>query len=147
MKTWQRWALLLGLLLVGAALAPAPDSELGPGLSRREAWALAELPRKPDQAGMSLGLAASPMFEPEVRSAVQSAPMVAVDDRWRIAGVLGRAGQRKVLISFSDPARQAQVLSVGEALPSGHRIRDIESGTVCVQVGRKVLRIGVQAID
>jgi hypothetical protein len=108
---------------------------------------LAELPRKPDQAGMSLALAASPMFEPEAKAAVQSTATAALDERWRIAGVLGRAGQRKVLISFSDPARQAQVLSVGDALPSGHRIRDIESGTVCVQVGRKVLRIGVQAID
>ncbi|RVT88585.1 hypothetical protein [Inhella crocodyli] len=148
MTAWQRGALWVGLLALGAVLAPGAD-EAGKtvGLRQSASWALAEMPRKPDQAGVALSLATSAMFEAEAPSAAPGAAAPPPDERWRIAGVLGRGREAQVVVSFRDPSRPTQILRVGDALPSGHRVQAVEPGTVCVQVGRKILRIGVQALD
>lgn len=148
MNHWQRWALWAGLFGLGAALAPgADDPAKAMGLRRVSDWALAEMPRKPEQAGLALSLATSAMFEAEAPLAGQGAAVAPPDERWRIAGVLGRGHDAQVVVSFRDPSRPTQILRVGDTLPSGHRVQAVEPGTVCVQVGRKILRIGVQALD
>jgi hypothetical protein len=148
MTTWQRVGAWVGLMALGVFLAPGLDEAGGTvGLRRSAAWSLADMPRKPDQAGLAVSLATSPMFEPEAQSSPGAAATPPSDDRWRIAGVLGRGRDAKVLVAFRDPNRPNQVLRVGDVLPSGHRVQAVEPGTVCVQVGRKILRIGVQALD
>lgn len=114
---------------------------------RRDAWSLPELPRKPDLASIGLGLAGSPLFEPE--AAVVAGPGAAAastpeDPRWRIAGIFPQGNRRSVLISFMAPGKEPQRLQVGDLLPSGHRIQKIEDGVVCVQIGKKSYRMGVE---
>lgn len=141
-------ALALGLgWLLGGGGADGGGSVVQP---RRDAWSLPELPRKPDLAGAGLALANAPLFEPEapaVAAAGASAPTAPVDPRWRIAGVFPQGRSRAVLISFMAPGKEPQRLQVGDRLPSGHRIQRIEDSVVCVQIGSKTYRMGVEYRD
>lgn len=141
---------LVAAALLGALLAPPLEpSATAPAAPRPDDWQDPQLPRKPDLGGQALALAGSPLFEPEATTAALQAAAAAPppDERWRIAGLLGRGEARVVLVSFMDPARSQQTLKPGDRLPSGHRIERIEADAVCVQVGRKILRIGVQTRD
>lgn len=141
-----------GLLLaagLGALLAPPLEPAPAEATARQDAWTPPALPRKPDQAAQALALVSSPLFEPEAKTAAAQTAATAPppDERWRVAGLLGRGSERRALISYADPAKPAETLKVGDKLPSGHRIHRIDDGAVCVQVGRKILRIGVQTRD
>lgn len=140
------WAGLLFAAGLGVVLAPPLESSQPSVSNQRDDWRSPTLPRKPDQAAQALALASSPIFEPEAHLAAQQAAAAAPppDERWRIAGLLGRGESRVALVHFMDPARAPQTLKAGDKLPSGHRIQRIEPDAVCVQVGRKILRIGVQ---
>lgn len=147
MKTMTRVLLVLGSALLGAVLAPATETPAPLAASRSDDWQTPTLPRRPDETPLALALVTSPIFEPEARSANAAAAAAPVDERWRIAGLLGRGSERSVLVSFSAPGRAPEVLRLGDKLPSGHRIQCIEPTAVCVQVGQKTLRIGVQTSD
>lgn len=150
MKAWQmRVAVVVLAAGLGVALAPPLDATQPLAQIRRDDWAVPELPRKSERVGEALALAGSPIFEPEARTAAAGAAPAAppADSRWRVAGFLGRGEERRALIAFSDPARAAAVLGRGDALPTGHRIERIEPDAVCVRVGRKILRIGVETRD
>jgi hypothetical protein len=149
MKTSWRWALIAGSALVGAVLAPPLETPVAALASNSDRWQLPDLPRKPDQAALALALSSSTIFEPEAKMAAQAAAAAQPppDERWRIAGILGRDTARSVLVTFNDPTQPAQTLRVGDRLPSGHRIQRIEPHAVCVQQGPKILRIGVQTRD
>jgi len=127
---------------LGWLLAPSNDDATAIVQARRDAWTLPDLPRKPDLAGQGLSIVNSPLFEREVQ--VSQAPAAVDDARWRVAGIFGRGLERKVLISFASPNKAVVYLRVGEQLPSGHRIMKIENSEVCVQVGKKTLRLGVE---
>lgn len=136
-----------GAVLVAAVLgwflAPAEQIEKPLVQVRRDAWNLPELPRKPDQVGQGLAVVTSPIFgaEPQIGAAA-TAPE---DNRWRVAGVYRTGAERKVLISFLAPGKQSLRLGVGDTLPSGHRITKIDDSEVCMQIGKKSFRLGVQS--
>ncbi|HEY1089493.1 MAG TPA: hypothetical protein VGE47_00230 [Burkholderiaceae bacterium] len=140
MKTLA-WLLLAALL--GALLAPR-DQDDSKGLvnARRELWLLPDAPRKPDLSSQALALVSSPIFEAEAQVAVANAPPE--DTRWRVAGVFGRGNERSVLIAFVARGKQSQSLHVGQKLPSGHKITKIEDSGVCVELGKKSYRLGVE---
>jgi hypothetical protein len=75
-------------------------------------------------------------------AALAAAP--SADPRWRIAAVYGAGKDRATLIQFLAKDKQALHLRVGDSLPSGHRIVTIGDRDVCVQIGRKAYRLGVE---
>jgi hypothetical protein len=149
MKAATRWALVLASASAGVLLAPPFEPPLATLTARSDRWQLPDIPRKPDQAALALALSSSPLFEPEAKVAAQAAAAAQppTDERWRIAGILGRGPSGVVLVTFNDASKAAQTLRVGDSLPSGHRIHRIETHAVCVQQGPKILRIGVQTRD
>lgn len=146
----KQFAVFAAAAALGAWMAPGIEPEASLVKARRNAWELPELPRKPDLVGQGLALAASPMFEPEAQmqaAAAAAAVAAGEDKRWRIAGIYRRASERSVLINFMAPGKASQTLRVGDKLPSGHRITRIDDGEVCVQLGNKSYRLGVEYRD
>jgi hypothetical protein len=137
---------LLAAFGLGALLAPAGDTgDAGLVAARRNEWQLPDLPRKPDLTSQALAMVTSPIFEPEAKTA--SADVSAEDQRWRVAGIFRRGAERSVLISFMAPGKESQTLHVGQKLPTGHKITQIEENWICVQLGRKSYRLGVEYRD
>ena len=139
------WVLLLAAFGLGWLIAPAPDADAPLVQARKEGWSLPDLPQRPDQASRALGLAGSPIFEPEaalVAAAAADAAAKAEDRRWRVAGVFGRGLERKVLISFAAAGKPPLRLAVGDKVPSGERITHIQDGEVRIRVGNKQVPLG-----
>ena len=67
-----------------------------------------------------------------------------VDPRWRLAAVFARGTERGALVEFSAPGKPPQHLAVGDALPSGHRIVSIGERDLCVRIGSRTYRLGVE---
>lgn len=131
----------------GALLAPAEEGGASMVQPRRDAWLMPDLPRKPDLVGQGLAMVTSPIFEPEaqIAAAAAAAAKPPEDLRWRIAGLFRRGNDSSVLISFMAPGKASQTLRVGERLPTGHRITKIDGNEVCVQLGKKSYRLGVES--
>ncbi len=117
-------------------------------VARSEAWVPPDLPRRPDLGAKALAISASPIFEPEATAqAAVAAAGPPIDNRWRVAGVIGRGEARQALISFRAGNQPDQRLSVGQRLPSGHRIVSIGDADVCVEVGSGRFLLGVEYRD
>jgi hypothetical protein len=137
----------LGLMAVGALglgwlLSPAAAPDTSVVGARRDAWRLPELPQRPDQAAKAIGLATSPIFEPEAAVLAAAAAAKAEDKRWRVAGIFGRGNERKVLITFVAAGKAPLRLAVGDKVPSGERITRIQDGEVLIRVGNKQVPLG-----
>ena len=143
------WVLLVLLgCLTGWLWPPVQDSAQRVPKLRAEVWSPPELPHRPDLGTQALALSASPIFEPEATAAAQpGAAGPPADNRWRIAGVIGRGEERQVLISFRAGNRPDLRLGVGQRLPSGHRIASIGDADVCVEVGNGRFLLGVEYRD
>lgn len=127
---------------LGWFLAPSGEASTALVQARRDAWVLPALPRKPDMVGEGLTVVTSPIFGAEPQAAAAAAPVE--DPRWRLAGIFRSGKQPTALISFAAPGKEALRLRVGESLPSGHKIIKIDDSEVCVQIGKKVFRLGVE---
>lgn len=139
------WVLLAVAFGLGWLMAPAPDADASLVQPRKEAWRLPDLPQRPDQTGKAIGLAASPIFEPEAALAAAAAADAAAkaeDRRWRVAGIFGRGQERKALISFAVAGKPPLRLAVGDKVPSGERITQIQDGEVLIRVGNKQVPLG-----
>lgn len=139
------WLLFPVALGIGWLLVPAPEDEPSLVQPRREAWELPSLPPRADQAGRAIGLASSPIFEPETALVAAQAAAAAAkseDRRWRAAGIVGRGSERKVLITFALAGKPALRLAVGDKVPSGERITQIQDGEVLIRVGKKQVPLG-----
>lgn len=136
------WVLLPIAVGLGWLAAPAPESEPSLVQARKESWKLPDLPRRPDQAGRAIALAASPIFEPEAAVLAAAAAAQAEDRRWRVAGIFGRGTERKALISFVAAGKAPLRLAVGDKVPSGERITLIRDGEVLIRVGNKQVPLG-----
>ncbi len=132
----------LAAAILGWLLVPSEPASVQLVQPRRDAWVLPDLPRKPDLVGIGLAVVTSPIFEAE--SQAGTAPAQAVDPRWRVAGIFGQGVQRTALVSFAAPGKEPLRLRVGDFLPSGHRIKRIDDSEVCVQIGKKTFRLGVE---
>lgn len=139
------WMMLAAAFALGWLIAPAPPSEAPLVQTRKDAWRLPDMPQRPDQAGLAIGLAGSPIFEPEASLAAAAAAEAAAkaeDRRWRVAGIFGRGQERKVLISFAATDKPPLRLAVGDKVPSGERIVRIQDGEVVIRVGNKQVPLG-----
>ena len=139
------WVLVGVAFGLGWLLAPGPQADAPLVQARKETWRLPDLPARADQAGRAMGLAASPIFEPEAAlsaAATAAAAAKAEDRRWRVAGFFGRGRERKVLITFAAAGKSALRLAVGDKVPSGERITHIQDGEVRIRVGNKQVPLG-----
>ncbi len=138
--------LALGLVLalvLGAALVPLPPAEQALIGARRDDWRPPALPNRQDPAGKLAGILGAAYWGAAVQ-ATEAPPTVPEDGRWRIAAVFRTAKDSGVLVEFGAAGKPPQRLSLGDALPSGHRIVEIGERDVCVLVGKKKLRLGVE---
>lgn len=147
MKPALNW--VLSIALAGAAgwfVAPADSVNAELVQVRRDRWELPSLPRRPDLLAQGLAMVTSPIFEPEAQivAAATAAAAPPEDQRWRVAGLFRRDGVRSVMISFMAPGKPAQALRVGDKLPSGHVVTRIDDNEICVQLGKKSYRLGVE---
>ena len=132
-------ASMLGWFLASGDKAPAPLVQ-----ARRDAWTLPDLPRKPDLVAQGLAVVTSPIFGAEPQTAGAAAAVAPEDTRWRLAGIFRSGVERTVLVSFVASGKEPLRLHVGQALPSGHKITRIDDSEVCVQIGKKTFRLGVE---
>lgn len=139
------WVLVTVAFGLGWLLAPGPQADAALVQARKDGWRLPDLPQRADQASRAIGLAASPIFEPEAglaAAAAADAAAKAEDRRWRVAGIFGRGAERKVLITFAAAGKPALRLAVGDKVPSGERITFIQDGEVRIRVGNKQVPLG-----
>ena len=139
------WVLFPVALGLGWLAVPAPNDDGQLVQARRDGWSVPDFPQRPDQAGRAIGLASSPIFEPEaalVTAAAAAAAAKAEDKRWRVAGVFGRGRERKVLITFVAAGKPPLRLAVGDKVPTGEQIIQIHDGEVLIRVGRKQVPLG-----
>lgn len=145
-QPWLRWLLgTLAAFSLGVWWSPAPPERVALVAASRDQWHMAPLPRRPDQTTQAAVVNGAAYWGDAGRPKEPDAPLP--DARWRIAGVFGVGGDRTALVQFQDPARPAQRVKVGESLPSGHRIVDIEHGRVCILIGKKTYWLGVERRD
>ncbi|MDN3920966.1 hypothetical protein [Roseateles violae] len=111
---------------------------------RSDRWELAALPSQNDATSMVVQVASSSVWGPEIKAASE-APIE--NNRWRLAGVYGSGKHGGALVLFEDVQKAPQRLKVGEKLPSGHVIEAVDGNQVCIRVGRKLYRFGVELRD
>lgn len=144
---FRRWGIAAALVFVLAGLLWTPSQE-GGGLvtaARRDDWGLEPLPRRPDLGSMAVQ-ATQAAYWGNV-AATQEIESVKADPRWRIAGLFGREGAHRVLISFVDTTKPDQMLKVGDALPSGHRITRIGERELCFGIGKKSYSLAIERFE
>jgi hypothetical protein len=141
------WVLFPVALAIGWLASGPPQSDAPLVQARRDAWELPSLPPRESDAGRAIGLASSPIFEPEAvqqAAAAATAATAAEDRRWRVAGVVGRGGERKVLITFAMAGKPPLRLQVGDKVPTGERITQIQDGEVLIRVGKQQVPLGAE---
>lgn len=141
-SAWRPWAILaIAAALVGWWLAPLPEPATLLVKPRQDSWRLAPLPRRIDQTSTAALVSAAGYWG--AQAAVAASASLAEDPRWRIAAVYGAGNDRGALVQFMAPGKPPLRVHVGDALPSGHRIVSIGERDLCVQIGRKTYRLGV----
>lgn len=141
------WILFPVAVGLGWLLVSPPEDDSALVQARRETWTMPSLPQRSDQAGRAIGLAASPIFEPEAAVTAATAAAAAAkaeDKRWRVAGTVGRGSERKVLIAFAAAGKPPLRLAVGDKVPSGEPITQIHDGEVLIRVGKKQVPLGAE---
>jgi hypothetical protein len=140
-------AAMLVAALVGWWAAPPPPEPQALVQPRRDAWSLAAVPRQTDQATTAALVVGASYWGRSAAPPSGSAAPPAADPRWRIAAIYGVGADRGVLVQYADASKPAARLKVGDALPSGHRIVEINPREVCVRIGGKTFRLGVERSD
>jgi hypothetical protein len=141
LRPWWIAAAIAGLL--GWWLVPMPDAPPNLVKPRQDSWRLPALPRRVDQTSTAALVSGAGYWGAPVATAAPSAAPIE-DPRWRVAAVYGAGSERGALVEFSAAGKPAQRLRVGDALPSGHRIVAIGERDICVLIGRKSFRLGVE---
>jgi hypothetical protein len=138
------WWAAGGVALLGLWLAPLPEPVPALVKPRAESWALPSLPRVFDQTSLAASVAGAAFWGPVPATALAQAAAPTADPRWRVAGIFGQGKERGVLVVFAAEGKPAQRLTVGDMLPSGHRIAKIEERDVCILIGSRLYRLGVE---
>lgn len=149
LPTWRAWGLIaLIATLLGWLLAPDLPVDISVVKLRRDDWSLATLPRRFDQTAQAAAVFSAPFWGAVVATANGPASIEPPEDkRWRLAAVYGKANESGALIMFEALGKPPQRLRVGDSLPSGHRIESIGERDVCVRIGKKTYRLGVEQRD
>jgi hypothetical protein len=130
--------------LLGVWLAPLPEPVPALVKPRADGWALPALPRVFDQTSLAANVSAAPFWGAAPPALANPAGAPLVDPRWRIAAIFGQGQQRGVLVVFAADGKPALRLAVGDRLPSGHRIAKIDDRDLCIQIGSRLYRLGVE---
>lgn len=142
--SWRSWmALALVAALIGWWAAPLPGATPALVKPRQDSWQLDALPRRVDQT-TTAALVSAAGYWGAAATVAGAQTAVAEDPRWRIAAVFSAGKDRGALVQFSAPGKPALRVQVGDTLPSGHRVVSIGERDVCVQIGRKTYRLGVE---
>lgn len=143
---WQRWALAaLALSLFLWFAWPVATEPALVGARQRDDWAGVQLPRwQITVAEAVLAAGASYWGQPPIATQTAAPP---ADPRWRLAGVVGAEGARRVLISFADASRPNELLSRGDKLPTGHRITKIGERDICVELNKKSYTLSLERLE
>jgi hypothetical protein len=128
--------------LLGWWAAPLPETQVALVKPRQDGWRLVDVPRRQDASSTAVLVAGAAFWGRPLAEA--STPVASADPRWRIAALYGVGRERAALIEFAAAGKAAQRLHVGDALPSGHRIVQITDREVCIRIGAKTYRLGVQ---
>jgi hypothetical protein len=142
---WRRvgWAAAAAALL-GAWVAPLPDPAPALVKPRSDAWTLSSMPRVFDQTVLAVNVLNAPYWGSVAGPAAAAPSPPAPDPGWRLAGIFGQGSERGVLVEFAAEGKPPLRLRAGDALPSGHRIQRIQEREICVRVGGRLLRLGVE---
>jgi hypothetical protein len=140
------------LLAAAAGWIIWPQSSPGPVLvaPRHDAWTLPALPRRAAENSAVVIAITAPFWGAPIKAAAASAPPPPPpppEPRWRIAAVFGHVAKRGVLITFAADAKPPQRLFVGDKLPGGYQVTNIEEREICVLLGKKSYRLGVEPIE
>jgi len=146
--TWKPWiwaaavAALAGWLVAdGLVQSPALVK------ARRDLWTLPLVPPVTDQTTLAAKVMGAPFWGATAAARAATAGSTAVEDpRWRIAGLVGVGKDRWVLVEFLAEGKAPLRLRVGDRLPSGHRIVQVDEREICVQIESRVYRLGVERI-
>jgi hypothetical protein len=130
--------------VTGWFLVPPPQPPAALVQPRGDAWVLPVLPRAADQTTLAATVLSAPYWGVTAPAAAAAAGGAPVDNRWRIAATYGKGSQRGLLVEFSAPGRSPAFLKTGDTLPSGHRIVRIDDAEVCVQIGSRQYKLGVE---
>lgn len=144
-RTWLILALGVGVL--SWVVVPRETAERVVSPVVRDAWTLPEIRRWSFPPSAAVKVAEAAFWGPQIKAVAEEANAPAADPRWRLAGVVGPEGSRRVLVVFNDPKRPQQLLGHGENLPSGHRIARIEERQVCVQIGKRAYTLPIERLD
>ena len=129
--------------LIGWWLAPLPEAAPALVKARGEAWSLPPLPRVFDQTRLAVGVLDAPYWGPRAAAAAVVADALP-DTRWRVAATYGQGRERGVLVEFYAEGKAPLRLKAGDSLPSGHRIVRIDEREVCIRIGSRDYRLGVE---
>ena len=144
-SAWRPWLMAAAIAgLVGWWAAPLPEPVPSLVKPRLDAWRLAVLPRRLDQTSMAALVSGASYWGASSAVAATASAVAAEDPRWRVAAVYGAGKERGALVEYVAAGKQPLRLRIGDALPSGHRIVAINEREICVQIGRKSFRLGVE---
>lgn len=139
-KLWRLWGLVLvAVILAWLALQDAPSPNETPTVraTRQRALlpALAPSPRPADPAQSLATLSQSTIWGPLPSRAASGATSdgEAPLTKWSLSGFYETSGIKFVIVSFEQQARPSQQLKVGDKLPDGSRIVQIETDRVRVR--------------
>jgi hypothetical protein len=141
---WRPWWILaMAAALLGWWLAPLPGPAPALVKPRQDSWRLAPLPRRVDQT-TAAALVSGAAYWGAAAVPPDAVAKAAEDPRWRIAAVYGVGQDRGALVQFAAAGKLPLRVHVGEKLPSGHRVLSIGERDVCVEIGGKAYRLGVE---
>jgi len=144
-SAWRGWSIAaLAAAVVGWWVAPMPDPAPALVKPRQDSWRMAPLPRRIDQTSTAALVSGAGYWGAAAALPAGAAALVPDDPRWRIAAVYGVGRERSALVEFAAVGKAPLRVGVGDRLPSGHRIVTIGEREVCVQIGRKTYRVGVE---
>ena len=138
-RSWITWLILLAL----AAFAEWQFVTLPPAIETiaqaKEDWVLPYAPQAQPEKAIEILATTSPWGKlPEPGE--QPSPN---DPEWRFLGIMARGEQRYVLIKIANQPEQQ--LTVGDRLPGGSKILEIEDDSLCLLVNGKKRTIGIHS--
>ncbi len=147
---WRLWALVLvAVVLAGSTLwQPASDEMALVAATRQDARlpTLAAPPVPVDPAPALAKLSQSTLWGPLApRPASDAGGGDAPPPKWALTGFYEQGGKRFVIVSFEQQALPSQQLKLGDKLPDGSRIEQIEPDRARVRALRARSGVGSPA--
>ncbi len=143
---WRAGSLAALVVVLGWWLAPSLPEAPSLVQARRDEWVADLLPRRADGASLAARLMASNLWG-EVAQLKPAETPPPPDERWRLAAVVNQGAQRFALLTFADESKPPVRLRVGDKLPGGQTITSIDDREICVRIGQRSYRLGIERIE